>query len=455
MTKTITRSSDERLNKNMLDLLELGIDVTDNPYNLDLGDVFLLGARKNPKRNFLFVSKLIGKHISVPPLLPLVSGGLLCDQFLKEVEGESPMESSLLAKALHSPELLKQAYEEINAHSISLSKPTLFIGFAETATGLGHAVFSPISDNASFIHTTREDITDLESSFNFEEEHSHATSHMCYGMKPEFFDGFERIVLVDDEITTGNTALNLVRSLNQHFPNKEYVVVSLLDWRQQEDLDRHVQTEKELGVSIKVVRLIAGSVSYTNKPVAIEEVYHRPIEQESIDIVTVGIPVQSEHSYSWTVKTSLGEKTKNYHRFTGRFGLDASEKEEVRMEVSRIASLLRGSKEYEKTLMLGTGEYMFLPFAIASEVGDTVYHSTTRSPIYTSEMPGYPVRNVFPYLNPDDPSVMNYVYNVEPHQYDEVFMFFEEDIREEDKNYLAHHFLQLGVKSLKFVVFDY
>lgn len=455
MTKTTTRYSNQGLNTNLLDLLELDISISNNPYNLDLGDIFLLAARKNPKRNFLFVSKLIGKHISVPPTLPLVSGGLLCDQFLKEVEGASPFDSNLLANALHNHQLLQDAFDETHAHHISLTKPTLFIGFAETATGLGHSVFAPLSENASFIHTTRENIIDLESSFNFEEEHSHATSHMCYGMSPDFFEGFERIVLVDDEITTGNTALNLVRSLNAHFPDKEYVVISILDWRREEDIQRHIQTENELGVSIKVVSLISGEVDYTNVPVSLDEVYYPSEDNVPIEIVTIGIPVSKKDSYTWRVQCLDEVKDKHYHRHTGRFGLDAECNQEVFEEAKGIAQLLKGSLSGGSTLALGTGEYMYLPALISSHLGDVLYHSTTRSPIYTSVMEGYPVRNAIPYLNPDDVSVMNYLYNIEPNQYDEVLIFFEEDIEEEHKNYLAHHLSQLGVKSVKFIVFDH
>ena len=60
-----------------------------------------------------------------------------------------------------------------------LPTKTVFIGFAETATGLGHAVFNHFED-AIYIHTTREEMLNMEPSFFFEEEHSHATSHRVY-----------------------------------------------------------------------------------------------------------------------------------------------------------------------------------------------------------------------------------------------------------------------------------
>ena len=41
----------------------------------------------------------------------------------------------------------------------------------------------------------------------------------------------EIVVLVDDEITTGKTALNIIRQIQERFPKKEYVLASLLDWQ--------------------------------------------------------------------------------------------------------------------------------------------------------------------------------------------------------------------------------
>ena len=67
----------------------------------------------------------------------------------------------------------------INRSLITLPDQTLFIGFAETATGLGHAVFN-LFDQAYYLHTTREQIPQLASELNFNEDHSHAVNHRCY-----------------------------------------------------------------------------------------------------------------------------------------------------------------------------------------------------------------------------------------------------------------------------------
>ena len=101
---------------------------------------------------------------------------------------------------------LNEEYQKILKEKFTLKEKTLFIGFAETATALGHSVFENFKDNSFFLHTTREYLKDVNKLSEFCEEHSHATEHFLYG-NPKKFD---RIVLIDDEFTTGNTALNFI-----------------------------------------------------------------------------------------------------------------------------------------------------------------------------------------------------------------------------------------------------
>ena len=50
----------------------------------------------------------------------------------------------------------------------------------------------------------------------------------------------------------------------------------------------------------------------------------------------------------------------------------------------------------EKTLFLGVGEFMFVPLKIGSYYSNnTVYHSSTRSPILARELNNYAIKNKF------------------------------------------------------------
>ncbi len=157
--------------------------------------------------------------------------------------------------------------EEIFHYQYPLPEEVLFIGFAETATALGHSMFQCFQ-NAKYVHTTRESIPNLESVITFEEEHSHATSHRCYVDK-SFFQNNNPIILVDDEMTTGKTALNIIRSIQQQFPREEYTIASLLDWRSNTNRRQFKQLEEELQIKIHVISLLEGRIHTTGQPLNI------------------------------------------------------------------------------------------------------------------------------------------------------------------------------------------
>ncbi|MCL2053067.1 MAG: phosphoribosyltransferase family protein [Oscillospiraceae bacterium] len=95
----------------------------------------------------------------------------------------------------------------------------LVIGFAETATAAGAAVAGRI-EGAVYVHTTRESFKEsnpqikLGLSIDFFEEHSHAKNQSLYLLSR--FGGlslYDRIVFVEDEITTGRTIINFLKHI--------------------------------------------------------------------------------------------------------------------------------------------------------------------------------------------------------------------------------------------------
>ena len=109
-------------------------------------------------------------------------------------------------------EVFYQLGERVAA--ICKDERVLVIGFAETATAVGAAVASAIA-GAVYVHTTRE-TRNLDSLVTeFLEEHSHARNQALY-LKHDFgqLDSYERIVFVEDEISTGKTILNLLHNID-------------------------------------------------------------------------------------------------------------------------------------------------------------------------------------------------------------------------------------------------
>ena len=168
-----------------------------------LNDLLGFAERINPKRAFLFVSKVLGRHIPVAP---------------------SEMRRAFSDLAAQIPD--------------DLPEPILLIGMAETAVGLAagvHQVLQQRYPNALFLATTRHPI-DAPLLAEFREEHSHAPAHLMYGStNPQIaaqIAATRTLILVDDEASTGQTFINLTHALRQsHLPKLTHVVTAVLaDW---------------------------------------------------------------------------------------------------------------------------------------------------------------------------------------------------------------------------------
>lgn len=448
-------------NLRILDQIAVDIEILDNPYNFNLRDLFLMAARNNTKRAFLFVSKLLGKHIPVDPKRALLTGKLL--GFLINEKVENKVESGgrgykveLIAKAISEDKYIHKAFDYAENNLLEMNIPTLFIGFAETATALGNSVFSQFKgNNIYYIHTTRDEIHEYSSVFNFEEEHSHATSHFCYPLKSDILKEYKRIVLVDDEITTGKTALNLIRSINNKFKNKEYVVVSILDWRRKEHIEEYKKLEKELGIVIKEVSLLDGEAICNSAAIDGLEIFYeneKIKEQYPKRLLVKSYKFSFGDSTNLTRKLTTGESVSyKYIDLSGRFGI--TEKDLI--QIDRCASSMVNQLGVldEKLIVLGTEEFMYIPMIIASKIEGAKYQSTTRSPIYANSSEEYGVQYAARFKSPFDKGVTNYIYNVGSGMYNEVLFITEREIGEESKEELIKLFYSLEIFKINFIYF--
>ncbi|MFQ9925355.1 MAG: phosphoribosyltransferase domain-containing protein [Anaerobutyricum soehngenii] len=144
---------------------------------------------------------------------------------------------------------------------MSEDKKTLVIGFAETATGLGMSLATSIR-NCTYVTTTREHILDKNTVFTFEEEHSHATTNKLYFSD---FDKFNQVFLVDDEITTGKSMLNIITAIKNVSNINDFSIFSLLDWRNKENKKQYEELQEKLNISIHNYSLIAGTICEETK----------------------------------------------------------------------------------------------------------------------------------------------------------------------------------------------
>lgn len=456
MKNTISLASSPKIFTYDLEGQKVMVKLIQNPFNFEPQTLYSLAARKNVKRGFLFVSKVLGKHVPNDPFVPLLAGAALAVQFLSRIHGVEHVDTQAIIQALKSNEDMETAYETVKQRPlIPLPEESLFIGFAETATGLGHAVFS-LFDKAYYLHTTRDQIPLLASELNFNEDHSHAVNHRCYPLNPELLKTPKTIILVDDEITTGNTALNIIRAIHEKFPKSNYVVLSLLDWRTAEERANFRKLEQQLDITILTTALLEGEIAVSGEPFNEESDQLNPtvrpdINQSSsypelkfLNLIDL-VPVFSEDSSGY-------KNVSPYLLLTGRFGLSTLDNLKFLPLAREFGEQLKRDRIGEKTLCLGTGEFMYFPMLVSAYMGKGIsFHTTTRSPIYPFEKPLYGIQNGFSFENPDELSTTNYVYNVPYKYYDEVYVFFEREVSDQRLTSMLRAFHKLSIPRLVLV----
>jgi hypothetical protein len=431
----------------------IDIFVQENILNIPLKSLFSMAMRRNKKRGFLFVSKLIGKHIPILPDTVSVTGGLLAEMFMREIFGGENYNALLLAKAIEDTNFLKEAITELDSKKLKITKATLFLGFAETATGIAQAMFSAFSGNCFYVHTTREVFLDKNPTLVFEEEHSHATSHLCYFDNIEYLKNAERIVLIDDEMTTGNTTLNFIKSLLSECNAKEFIAVSILDWRNETQRKKFTDFETEYAITIKCISLMKGNI--TIQPHIEFNFLENNITKVANKTAVNDICLNIGEKHTYKIGSRQAPIELNFSDMTGRFGISANKNLQNNDMIFEASQKLKGLRKNETTLCIGTGEFIYIPSRLASGMGEgCLFSSSTLSPIVQHNFENYPIKSVISYT---DDNVLNKenslynIYNILPSIYPEIFIFSEHEFSKNTKTEITNKLGLYGVKNLNFV----
>lgn len=296
--------------------------------NLDLLCEF--GARRNPRRGFLFVSTVLGKHIPSRPAA------------MRYMHAH-------LSRRLGFPP----------GHG-----PVVFVTMAETAVGLGYGVFeswlnqATEPSNALFLHTTRYPVAG-HPLITFEEGHSHAPNqflHMPAGeAEAALFQHARTLVLIDDEASTGQTFLNLWQAIRPHMPNVDQMaVVTLTDFMGR---DRREAFDRAAGVPVQ--HISAARAEWRFEPA------------EAMEQTPVAEPSQ----------TSQGGSVPPVSGVWGRTGRTTP----LVPQAELIDKVLRHAEGARRVRIIGTGEFMHAPYVLGTHLecmGKEVHvQSSSRSPI--------------------------------------------------------------------------
>jgi len=345
--------------------LGLRVEVLSDPTGRGFGGLAGLALRENPLRAHLVVSRVLAKHIAAPAAT---------------VVGAARDLAALVAAALRA------------------GPPPLVLGFAETATGLGLAVADALGAAVAG-HSTRRPGPAL---LDFREEHSHAADQTLQ-LPRAAFDDPAPLVLVDDELTTGATALNVVAALHGIAPRDSYVIATLLDLRPEGARAAFAERAGRLGVRVEVVALLDGVLRLPDDVLARAVLARAVLARQALAAPAVAPPAP--------VAAVVGHPGGLAGPASARLGLDPAARAAMAAGAGDLARALPLSGP--ATLVLGTEELMAPAVLLAVALGPgAVVQSTTRSPVLALDLDGYAVRRVLTAPALDDLTRATRVHNL-------------------------------------------
>ncbi|WP_394123758.1 phosphoribosyltransferase domain-containing protein [Psychrobacter nivimaris] len=379
---------------------------TEQHDHYQLEDLLGFAQRINPKRAFLFVSKVLGRHIPV------------------------------------APSIMREAFTDLaNLVPSDLAEPVLVIGMAETAVGLSAGVHHALQTRypqALLLNSTRHAQHDESSDPNgtdsllttFCEDHSHASQHLIYQSKDSVTQAqllaSKTLIMVDDEASTGNTCVNVVTALREAgLSQLEQVhLTTLVDWsldqekpNPQSDAKPARMADRLAGIEFHRHHLLSGAWQWTDAP------NPEPIIMPSVDTTAAGSQALDDTG-NWGRFPTL-DSTEGFANYLSSFQatftrFDGQETFDVTQLPKRI-------------LVLGSNEFVWLPFLLAEWLetesdklnDDTAssinFSALTRSPIAL----GGAITTMLSFSDNYGLGMTNFAYNVEPSDWDLIVLCIE------------------------------
>lgn len=350
----------------------------------ELSDLLGFAERINPKRAFLFVSKVLGRHIPV------------------------------------APKQMREAFSRLaNLLPDDLPEPILVVGMAETAVGLSagvHQVLQSRYPQAILLNSTRHAQSGALLA-QFSEDHSHASYHLLYQANdPQLQNDVihaKSLIVVDDEASTGRTCYNVVEALRQAGLQwlEQVHLATLVDWSLDNAADMATPHE-----GFYRHHLLAGHWQWYNRP------NNQPINMPKLDTTAAGNePILPSGQWGrFPTKNSTQGLQKLWHNLKQRLA-----------EVNLSCQTLR----HKKVLVLGSNEFVWLPFLLAERLEQQAisvkFSALTRSPIAVSADSA--IQTVLTFADNYGLGMTNFVYNVDPLAWDYIILCIETPLSSVDK----------------------
>ena len=330
-------------------------------------------------------------------------------------------------KGAYAFDLFHKLYEKV--YDKHKNEKILFIGFAETATAIGFYVAKKF--NMPYMTTTRENVEGREYIY-FEEKHSHAVDQrMDKAFLNKMIPRIDRIIFVEDEVSTGNTILNGIAEIKKLYPdsNIKFSVASIVNGMQKEHKDKYASLNIDLFYVIE-------------KPVIDYTEYLNSIDTNGDYIIT-------ENKYN---KDAVKIEKVLYRQKQNR-GINNIK--DFMTDIYKKADKINIDRQ-DKILILGTEEFMFPAIYMAdffNRIGiQAVSHSTTRSPICVSDNNEYPLHKRYE-MKSLYGDYTTYIYNLQ--KYDKVIII-SDYTKDDHLGYLINALNQAGnIDNISIIKVEY
>lgn len=424
-------------------------------------ELYGIAERINLKRAFLFVSKLLARHIPVE----------VDDPNVKEAYKAMAKELSIKLKDFDA-------------------KKVLLLSMAETATQMAPKIAEYLPECAAFnlsdpntsitlINSTREP-NDSRIACTFNEGHSHQSLHYIQHLENK--ESLDTLVLIDDEYSTGKTLLSAIYNLwKVGVRPRNIITMSFLDWREDsEDITNFLSISNTSdNWNYCSIALGRGEFKFSERNLSLGELavidkydndkindkpafYGRIVYPDDSLSFKKHQPLETVFKYKEAIKNKKHIYAKNHTKW-----------DELQSEAS-------SSKKPLKYLVVAMGENHFLSDKIAqnlkglmkNELSEVYLSSITRSPIlcsaiirsenfFTRLLKGHtdthfkdPLSDsvierklVLPNFNNQ---VNRYLYNVNADNYDKVIFIIEDKLEEINSEELK----KLAKKHKNIVILD-
>jgi adenine/guanine phosphoribosyltransferase-like PRPP-binding protein len=337
--------------------------------------------RNNNKRRYLVINPLQGKHLPV-----------------------RPQDALRMMTALGNK--VRDAY---------LGEKVLCIGFAETATAIGTVVARYLGTD--YIHTTRENRS--TNYFVFSEAHSHAVEQKLYSDNWEaLIDSKDRIVFIEDEISTGKTIVAIATLLREKGlvpAHMRFSAASLLNFM--DETDHNLFSS----VGIETVELVKTANTGFDATAELTEdsasLIHdmRQVSRDDKDVAVL--------SFGSNLDPRQGIDSNRYVQACNTLAAALSD----RLSISQLKD--------QRILVLGTEECMYPAMCIAAyfEARNprvrAYTHATTRTPIVAATSQDYAVTAGFALRSVYDETRPTFLYNLD--RYDLVIVITDSTLTDE------------------------